>query len=121
MRAGLDEALDHAAVDRAQVDALAEIVERGEGAAFGARFRDGLDGVRAHVLDRAEAEADAFVGSGDDGREVEIGGVDVGRQHADAHFAALVDVLDHLRRVAGFRRQQRRHELDGIVRFEIRR
>ena len=119
--AGLDEAFDHAAVDGAQIDALAEIVERSEGAGFGAGFRDGLDRVRADVLDRAEAEADAFVGSGNDGREVEIGGIDVGREHADAHFAALVDVLDHLRGVAGFRGQQRGHELDGIVRLQIRR
>ena len=119
--AGLDEAFDHAAVDCAQIDALAEIVERGEGAAVGARFRDRFDRVRAHVLDRAEAEADAFVGSGNDRREIEVGRIDVGGKHADVHFAALIDVLDHLRRVAGFRRQQGRHELDGVVRFEIRR
>src|SRR4029077_5222374 len=105
--ARLDEAFDHAAVDSAEVHALAEIVERGERARFRARFRDRLDGVRAYVLDGAEAKADAFVGSGNDGSEIEIGGVDVGRKHADTHFAALVNVLDHLRGVAGFGGQQR--------------
>ena len=61
-RSGLDEAFDHAPVHRAQIDALAEIVERGERAALGAGLRDRFDRVRADVLDRAETEADAFVG-----------------------------------------------------------
>ena len=59
-RAGFDEAFDHAAVHRAEIDALAEIVERSEAAAFRARRDDRFDGVRADVLDRAEAEANAL-------------------------------------------------------------
>ena len=55
--AGLDEAFDHAPVHRAQVDALAEFVERAERAVFQARLDDRFDRASAYVLDGAEAEA----------------------------------------------------------------
>ena len=54
-------------------------------------------------------------------REVGVAHVDVGRLDGDAHFAALVDVLHHVVGVAGDRGEQRGHELDRIVRLQIRR
>ena len=57
--AGLDQALDHAPVHGAEIDALAEIDRSIEAARPPARHDDGFDRGRAHVLDRAQAEADA--------------------------------------------------------------
>ena len=56
--AGLDQALDHAPVDGAQIDVLAELVERPERAALAARPWIAFDRGLAQVLDRAQPEAD---------------------------------------------------------------
>src|ERR1700722_7233373 len=71
-RASLDETFNHAAVHGAQVDALTKIVERSEIAAFGARFGDGIYGIRTDVLDRAEPESDSSLGTGRNGSEGEL-------------------------------------------------
>ncbi len=94
--------------------------KRAERSAFGACALDRFDRRLAHVLDRAQTEADALRVAGGDRRKGECRGVDVRRQHLDAHLPAVVDVLDHLVGVAGFRGQQRAHELQRIVRFQIR-
>ena len=57
-RAALDQRLDRLLVDRAGVDALAEVPQRGERPALLARALDRLDGLVADALDRVEAEAD---------------------------------------------------------------
>ena len=71
------------------------------------RRDDGFDRIPAHILDRGQAEADGVSRR----REIHVGDIDVGRQDRDAHVAAFVDVLHDLVGVAGFRRQQRGHEV----------
>ena len=68
-----------------------------------------------HALDRGQAEADLPV----DHHEVGARGVDVGRQHLDAHVRALGDVERHL--VLGLHdgRDQRRHVRLGVVRLQV--
>src|SRR3954463_8736464 len=56
--AALDERLDRALVDRARVDAGAEVPDRAELPALLAGRLDRLDGREAHALDRVEPEAD---------------------------------------------------------------
>ena len=72
----------------------------------------------ADVLDRREAEADGIAGGRDDGGEVGVRDLYVGRHDGDVHLAALGDVLDYVLGLRGFAGQQRGHELDGIVRLE---
>ena len=57
-RAALDQRLDRLLVDRAAVDALAEVPQRGERAALLARALDRLDRLVADALDGVQAEAD---------------------------------------------------------------
>ena len=114
-RAGLDQALDHAPVDQAQVDAHAEVLQRRERAVLGARLEDRLHRGLADVLDGGQAEPDRVAGHA----EAHLRGVDVGRLHADAHRPAFLDVLHDLVGVAHFRRQQGRHELDRVVGLEV--
>jgi len=106
---------DHAFVDGAQVHPLAEIVDRVEPAAFHPRGNDRFHGRLPDALDRAQPEADGVAIR----REAPVALVDVGRQHLNAHIAALVDVLHHLGRVAGFRGQQRGHEVERIMGLQI--
>ena len=56
--AALDQRLDRLLVDRAGVDALAEVPQRGEAPALLARALDRLDRLVADALDRVEPEAD---------------------------------------------------------------
>ena len=114
-RAGLDQALDHAPVDQAQVDAHAEVLQRREGPVLRARLEDRLHRRLAHVLDGGQAEADRVAGHA----EAHLRAVDVGRLHADAHRPAFLDVLHDLVGVAHFRGQQGGHELDRIVGLEV--
>ena len=63
--AGLDEGLEDALVEKAEVDLFAELVEAGEARLpcclqRGARGDDGFDGVVADVFDGGEAEADGL-------------------------------------------------------------
>ncbi len=76
---------------------------------------DGIDGVAAYVLDGGEAETNSCGAGG----EVGAGNLHVGRLDGDAHFAALLDVLDHVFGLGNFRAQQRRHELYRVVGLEI--
>jgi hypothetical protein len=109
-----DEGLEHALVADAEVDPLAEIVERGEGA-LGARGDDRLGGAAADVADGAEAEADALVA---DHGELPARLVDVRREDLDPEVARLVDVLHHRVGVADAGREHRGHELRRVVRLE---
>src|SRR4030095_9843987 len=55
-RARLDQALQHATVEQAEIDPRAEVGERGErAAALLPHLHDGLDGGLTHVLDGGEA------------------------------------------------------------------
>ena len=115
-RPGLDEALHHPTVHEAQVDARAEILERAEGALRAPGRQDRLHRGLADVLDRRQAETDRVAGHGElHGRHVHVWRLD-----ADPHRPTLFDVLHDLVGVAHFRSQQRRHELDRIVRLEVR-
>ena len=114
-RAGFDQAFEDALVEQPRVDVVAELIDRREAAEFRARVENSLDRVFAHVLDGAQPEADGFA----DGSEIEIARIDVRRKDGDAHAARFVDVFHHFFGVARFRRQQRGHEFDGIVRLQI--
>ena len=81
------------------------------------RVEHHLDRPLPHPLDRAEAEADRLP---HDGERV-IALVDVGRQHADAHVAALAEVLGDGVRGGELGVEHRRHEGHGVVRLQIRR
>ena len=113
--AGLDEAFKDALVQETGFDALAEFIERFEFALADAGFADGFGGVFANVLDGRETKANGIA----DGREIEVALIHVGGKDGDAHAAGFVDVLDDFFRVAGFGGEQRGHEFDGIVRFQI--
>src|SRR5262249_36215290 len=113
--AGLDQALDHAAVDGGEIYAFAKFVEGSVAALLVAGSADGFDRAFSGRFLAAGAEADGFA----IGSEAPFGVVDIGRQDADAHFAALIDVLDDFGGVTGFRGKQRGHEIDRIVRLEI--
>jgi hypothetical protein len=83
-------------------DLLQEVVERLEPALRLARRADRVDHVEADVAHRAEPEPDVVA----DGREVADRLVHVGREHLDAHAAALVEVERELvARVADAREQ----------------
>ncbi len=114
-RAGLDQAFENALVQQARVDVIAELVDRSEAPEFGARFENSLHRVFSDVLDGAESESDGFA----DRREIEIARIHVGRKDRDAHAARFVDVFHDFLGVARFRGQQRGHELDRIMRFQI--
>src|SRR5207249_5592524 len=68
------------------------------------------------VLDRGQAEANRVAGDGElNGRYVYVR-----RHYLDTHRAALFDVLHDLVGVPHFGGQQGGHELDRIVRLEVR-
>ena len=69
-----------------------------------------------NVFDCAESEADGLTVRG----KVLVRLVDVWWKDLNAHVAAFVHVLDDFRGVAGFRREQRGHELSRVVGFQIR-
>ena len=119
-RARLNQALHHAAIDRRHIGVLAELINRTEAPQLGSGLDDGLDRILPDILDRAKSEADRIALLVAHGGEAPVALVHIGRQHANAHFAALVDVLHDLRDVAAFRSQQGGHEIDRIMRFQIR-
>ena len=101
-----------------QVDAFAEIVDGCRTVRPLTRARnDGFYCALTDILHGAQPEPDRFAG----GREVQIALIDVGRKHRNAHLPALVDVLHDLVHVARLRGEQGRHELDRVVRLQIRR
>src|SRR5581483_12035612 len=88
-RAALHERLERAAVEHVQVDALREVLDRREGAAFLARADDALRGGVADVLHRAEPEADARRAFNVLERERDVAAVHVRRADVDAEPHAL--------------------------------
>src|SRR6478672_6616858 len=87
--AGADERLEDALVAHAEVDVLAQCIERGD-RPFLARGEDRVDGGPPDVADRAESEADLLVA--DDG-ELVTGLVDVGGKDLDPELTRLIDIL----------------------------
>src|SRR5690242_10227943 len=114
-RAGLDEALENALVQKARFDALAEIIERFERSLRKLRLANGLGGVLANVFYGCESKADGFANR----REVEVAFIHVRRKNGNAHSARFIDVLHDFVSVAGFGSEQRGHEFDGKVRFQV--
>ena len=126
-RAGLDQRLDHALVDGVQVDAAAEVVERGERPrvvrglrAPLARGDDGLDRPLADVLDGDQAEADrgGAVGIGLDAEE-HAGLLHVRRADLDPQPPALGHHRGHLLGALPEAVEHRGHELDRVVGLEV--
>ena len=103
----LHQRLEHAAVGDAQVELLAQLVQRGDAPGVPAHLEDGVDGAVAEALDRGQAEAHALGHH----REVQLALVDVRRQHGDAALAALADVERQLVGVGRLDGQQRRREV----------
>ena len=116
-RAGLDQRLDRPLV----ADHAGTLRRKSSKEAYRpfslAGRHDRVDDVGADVADRGEAEPDV----GADRGEVRRGLVDVGRQHLDAHPAALVQVQRGLVLVVAHAREQRGHVLGRVVRLEVRR
>ena len=109
---------EDALVTQTQINPLAEIENRAEWPVVATRGQDRVDGGTADVANRAEPKTNALVA--DDG-ELVAGLDDIGREHLEVELASLVDELHDAVRVADGRRQQRRHELGRMVRFEPRR
>ena len=115
--AGLNQRFNRPPVHHRRVHLFAEIEEVLERPVLLARGDDRFHRILAQILDGAQAEADRVA----IGRERQQALIHIGRQNSHAPVAALVDVLDDLIRVARFRGQQRRHELNGVVRLQVRR
>ena len=115
--AHLDERLEDALVDEPEVDPVAEVGERPEGALCLAGGDDRLDGALPDVLDGQQAEPDRRPLDG----ELQVAGVDVRLQHGDAEPAALGHGRGDLLGVVPERRQDAGHVLDGVVGLEVRR
>ena len=114
-RAGLDQRFDGALVADHGVDLAQEVGEVGERGLGLAGRHDRGDHVRADVAHRGQPEPD--VGSG--GGEVGVGGVDVGRQHLDAHSPALGQVDGRLFLVVLHRGEQRGHVLGRVIGLQV--
>ncbi len=112
-----DEGFEHPLVAEAQVDAPTEIEYGAERPLFSSG-QNRIDGRLADVADRPEPEANLLVA--DDG-ELIARLVHVRRQDLQAKLARFVDVFHDAVGVADAARQERRHELGGMVRLEIRR
>ena len=114
-RAGLDQRLDRLLVADLLRDLAQEVGEVGEGALLAAGGDDGVDDVGADVADRAEPEADVVADRGEVAHRL----VDVGRQHRDAHLAALGEVDRRLVLVVADAGEHRGHVLGGVVGLEV--
>ena len=112
--AGMDEGFEHLLVGLAGMDPLAEIVQ-GQEIPLLALGQDGVDRGLAHALDRAQAVEDLAVVAGAEGI---VGAVDVRRQNAQPHLAALLDQRYHLVGVVHVRRQHRGHEFRREMRLQ---
>ena len=106
---GAYEALNRAAVELLAGHAAAEVLERLEGAVLAALVHELQYELLADVLYRHEAEADVVAHDGEPG----VGLVDVRRQQAYAHLAALGDVLRDLAGGVEHAREQRGHVFRG--------
>ena len=96
--AGFDEAFQHAAVERRQVDAAAEVLDRLESPARLPLGDKGLDHRNAHVFDGRKAEADALLLAVVDPLSMEKLAWEYlrWRGHLDAQAPGLVDRGGHL-------------------------
>ena len=115
-RATLDQRLDDPLVDGVQVLASAELLERCVRSIGRALTHDLLDRALAHVLDRSQSEADAARLH----PKLQLGRVDVRRQHADPDPPALAHDPDDLVRIRRNRAQHRREPLHRIISLQIR-
>ena len=112
---GLDQGLPDASIRFAQIGGLQRMEEILE-AAFGfARFENGLQRRFAEAFHRRETKTDLVVAG--DG-EIKARGIDVGTQHLDALFPAVLDVLHHVIGAAALGAEQACHELHGVVGLE---
>src|SRR6185436_2113015 len=100
-RAGLHERLEDALVGDAEIEDLAQCVERGDTPfELHARVDEGVNGRLAEALERREPEPDAFAFLNG---EMQLAFVDIRRQHGDATIAALGQI---------------HRELVGVLRFD---
>src|SRR6476646_10262599 len=107
-RSGVHERFQNALVADAQVDSLAELEQRVEGAVLLSCVEDRIDRGAPDVTDSTEPEANVPLA---DDRELVAGFVDVRRKYLESRFLCarhvqlprLVDVLDDVVRVADLR------------------
>src|SRR5207245_1888926 len=116
-RSGFNEAFKYAFVQKARLDALAEIVQRLELSLAESRFTNGFGGILSDVLDRCQTEANRFT----DGSEVEVALIYIGRTNGNTHSSRFIDIFNDFFGVASFRSQQRGHEFHRIMRFQVSR
>ena len=91
-RAGFGQALEHALVEQAEIEILAERLQRRDRALRAADGQQRLDRALADVLDGRQAETDARRGH----REAQLALVDVGRQDGNAAVAAFTEIQREL-------------------------
>ncbi len=117
-RARLHQRLDGALVQDRRVDAVAEVVEVGEGTTLLPRRHDVHDDAFTHVADRRKAEADRFTPWPVAHREVGERLVDVGDEHLDPQLPALVEEDGGLVLVGLDAGEQRGEVFDRMVRLQ---
>ena len=115
--AGLDQGFEHLAVDRTEIDPIAEIWQGTERATFFARGEHGFHGGFAHAFDSGEAIAD--YGAVSRGGELHLRFIDIRRQHIDAHRLGFVDQDGELAGVAHVVGTQGGKKFHRIMRLEI--
>ena len=115
-RTALDQDFEHVLGDRLGFDSFGQVEDVAERSAGFPCGYDRRDSGGSHALDRGQSETDpAILDLKLDFRVVHAGG-----EHIELHPAAIVDVVGDPVGVFHFAGKQRRHELDGEVRLEIR-
>ena len=115
--AGLDQRFQHLAVDRPEIDAVAEIGQGTESAGIFAGSEHGFHGGFAHAFDGGEAVTDH--GAVSRGGEFHLRFVDIRRQDVDAHRFGFVDQDGELAGVAHVVGTQGGKKFHRIMRLEI--
>ncbi len=112
----LDQRLQHALVQQTQINFFAEFVERLEiPAELLPPHHNRLDRIATNILHCRKPKPDRLPVR----RKVRIAHVNIGRFDRNPHLTAFVDVLHHVIRAARHRSEQRRHEIDWMVRLQI--
>ena len=124
--AALDQAFQHAFVQRRAVDPVAEIFQALEHATVLARANHGVHRAATNIANGRKAKAytqairevgELAIGQVLD-RKAFAAAVDIGRQHRHTQAAALGHALRHFADLARRSRQHRRHILGRVVGFE---
>src|SRR5262249_416512 len=113
--AALDQRLHDAFIEKPQINFFAEFKDRAEATYLLAGSDDGINRSATDVFHCRHTKTDGvFMRS-----EPQVAYIDVRWLNRNLHLTAFIDVLDHIVGVTGLRSEQRRHELNRIMRLEI--